>query len=388
LALALIIFLATLIERTLFHWSTRKLVSLINRSRLSIEVRKPEVFTFPLRILTYGLALRYGLIWMDLEPATLAILANASHILLTVGTIWLANIAVHLLSQLLEEQAKKTENKFDDLLVPLFRKTAKILIWVAGILLIAKTIWGDIDTILAGFGLGGLAVALAAKDTLANLFGSITVLVDRPFQIGDWVQIGALDGTVEEVGFRSTRIRTFYNSLITIPNSQLTSSSIDNFGARQYRRFKTTLGVTYDTSPDRIEAFCEGIRQLILQRNHTRKDYFHVYLNDFGPSSLNILLYLFFEVPDWSTELAERHRIMIDIIRLAQSLDVQFAFPTQTLHVFQEEFQKPATIGDDPYVWGAHQAKTINQNPLTMSRPRSGIGQGENFPPDQPKTQS
>jgi MscS family membrane protein len=143
--------------------------------------------------------------------------------------------------------------------------------------------------------------------------------------------VGDVDGTVEEVGFRSTRIRTFYNSLITLPNANLISAHVDNYGARRYRRWKTHLGVAYDTPPEKVDAICEGIRELVRCHPYTRKDYFHVYLNQFGAHSLDILLYVFFETPDWATELRERHRLGVDILRLAKNLGVEIAFPTQTL---------------------------------------------------------
>ena len=122
--------------------------------------------------------------------------------------------------------------------------------------------------ILTGLGIGGLAFALAAKDTLSNLFGSLTVLIDKPFRIGDWVNIGGIEGIIEEVGLRSTRIRTFYDSLITVPNGTLTNVHVDNYGQRRSRRLNTKIGVQYDTPPERLEAFCEGIRELI--RNHLK----------------------------------------------------------------------------------------------------------------------
>jgi MscS family membrane protein len=162
-------------------------------------------------------------------------------------------------------------------------------------------------------------------------------LIDRPFQIGDWVTIGAADGTVESVGVRSTRIRTFYNSLITIPNSQLINATIDNWGARKFRRITCTIGIAYDTPPEKIDAFCEAIREIIRQHPYTRKDYFHVYLNEFSNSSLGILLYAFVQTPDWSTELREKHRLYNDIIRVAKSLKIEFAFPTQTVYLRNEE---------------------------------------------------
>jgi MscS family membrane protein len=138
---------------------------------------------------------------------------------------------------------------------------------------------------------------------------------------------------VETVGFRSTRIRTFYNSLVTLPNSNLISAEVDNYGARRYRRWKTHLGVAYDTPPEKVDVLCEGIRELVRRHPYTRKDYFHVYLNQFGPSSLDILLYIFWETPDWATELRERHRLGVDILRLTRHLGVEIAFPTQTLYL-------------------------------------------------------
>ena len=174
-------------------------------------------------------------------------------------------------------------------------------------------------------------LAFAAQDTIGNFFGSITVLFDRPFGIGDWIVIGDVEGTVERVGFRSTRVRTFYNSMVTIPNSKMVNTQVDNYGARRYRRARVMLSLTYDTAPEKIDAFCEGIRELIRLHPYTRKDYYHVYFNQFADSSLNILLYTFFEVPDWGTELRERHRLFVDILRLADRLGVEFAFPTQTV---------------------------------------------------------
>ena len=144
-----------------------------------------------------------------------------------------------------------------------------------------------------------------------------------------------MEGTVESVGFRSTRVRTFYNSLISVPNSRFTTSSVDNFGRRRYRRFKTVIGLQYDTKPEQLDAFCEGVRELIRRHPYTRKDYYHVYLNDLSDSALDVLLYCFFECPDWSIELRERHRLLVDVMRLSERLGVQFAFPTRTIQMFQ-----------------------------------------------------
>jgi MscS family membrane protein len=272
---------------------------------------------------------------------------------------------------LLNEKAKKSENKFDDLLVPMISKSIKVFVVVIGVIFTADNLNIDVTSLLAGLGLGGLAFALAAKDLLGNFFGSLTVLLDRPFHIGDWVIIGDVEGSVEEVGFRSTRIRTFYNSLITLPNSNLTTTTIDNMGARRYRRMKTMLGLTYDTPPEKIDAFCEGVRELVRLHPYMRKDYFHVYFNQYNSASLDILVYVFWETPEWNTELRERHRFLLDILRLAKQVGVEFAYPTQTLYLKRDQ-PVDATIGefqtamsqDDSHAFGQQQAESIVENTL------------------------
>jgi MscS family membrane protein len=206
--------------------------------------------------------------------------------------------------------------------------------------------------LVTGLGIGGLAFAFAAKDTIENFFGSVTVLLDRPFEVGDWVIVGDTEGTVEELGLRSTRIRTFYNSQVTVPNATLVRATVDNLGRRAYRRWKTYLGVQYDTPPETLLAFTEGIRELVRQHPYTRKDFYQVWCNDFADFSLNILLYVFFRVPDWSTELRERERLFVDIVRLADRLGVQFAFPTRTVHLYREEHRPHEIAYEIPA--GAH----------------------------------
>jgi len=169
------------------------------------------------------------------------------------------------------------------------------------------------------------------------LFGTFTVLMDKPFQLGDWITVGDIDGSVEEVGFRSTRVRTFYNSVITVPNSRFISAHVDNMGERLHRRMKTMLSLTYDTPAEKVEAFCEGVRELIRQHPYTRKDTFYVYFTTWSASSIDILLYAFLTCPDWGTEMREKHRLYCDVLRLAEKLEVDFAFPTQTLHIAKPE---------------------------------------------------
>ena len=283
-----------------------------------------------------------------------------------------------LASDTLLHLAKRSEAKFDDILVPLLRKTLKVFVVAFGVIYGAQNLKLDIVPLLTGLGIGGLAFAFAAKDTIENFFGSIAVILDRPFEVGDWVLIGDVEGTVEELGFRSTRVRTFYNSQVTIPNAALVRAHVDNYGRRTYRRWKTFIGVQYDTPPEKLLAFTEGIRELVRQHPYTRKDFYQVWCNDFGDSSLNILLYIFHHVPDWATELRERERLFVDIVRLADRLGVQFAFPTRTVHLYNEqhaphkpEYEIPRGAGDqDARQAGADAARAITEDrPWRKERP-------------------
>ena len=249
-----------------------------------------------------------------------------------IGTI-IAFRFINILAQYLDKLASKTASTLDDQLVPLIRKTLKTFVVIVGTLFILQNLKVPILPLLTGLSIGGLAFALAAQDTIKNFFGSLMIFIDKPFQIGDWVTSGEVDGTVEEVGFRSSRVRTFRNSLVYIPNGKLADSTIDNHGLRKYRRFFTKIALIYDTPPALIQTFVEGLRKIVDTHPNTVKDNYHIYFNDMGSSSLDVLFYIFFEVPTWGKELEARHEVLMEIMKLAAKLSVNFAFPTQTLHM-------------------------------------------------------
>lgn len=240
---------------------------------------------------------------------------------------------VDILGEYLLKMAAKTESTMDDQIVPVLKRVLKIFVVVVGFLFILSKLRFDITALLAGISIGGLAVALAAQETIKNFFGSLMIFFDKPFQIGDWITAGDIDGTVEEVGFRSTRIRTFRNSVITVPNGKLTDMAVDNHGLRLYRRFYSTITITYDTPPHLIETFVAGLKKIVEDHPKTRKDFYNVYFNNMSAYSLDIMFYIFLEVPTWQEELQYKEEILLNIMKLAKELGVQFAFPTQTLHM-------------------------------------------------------
>jgi len=284
-----------------------------------------------------------GAMWLILFPliglpsGVLTIIQPAIHIYITLACIWFGFRGTDLIAWVAHQKAQKTKNKLDDLLVPLLRKTLKAIVVVFGIVYLAGSMQIQLAPVIAGLGIGGLGFAFAAKDTIENFFGSITVILDKPFEIGDWVVIDSVEGTVISVGMRSTRIRTFYDTVVTIPNAILVTSKCNNYSKRRYRRWKQMVGIGYATPPEKIAAYCEGVRELLRVHPYTRKDYYQVWLNEFGGSSLNVLVYVFWTAPDWQTELRERHRFMLDMIRLAGELEVEFAFPSRTVYLRKED---------------------------------------------------
>lgn len=283
-----------------------------------------------LAVLFWKHAVNYN--YLQLPEAWLGVFVPVIGFGLVAVTLWVGYRIVDVLGAFVANNKDIRFTQHDEILIPMLRTVLRILVVVIVILFVADY-WfkRPPSAVLGALGIGGVALAFAAKDTISNFFGSMTVLMDRPFGIGDWVVVGGVEGTVERLGFRSTRVRTFYNSVVTIPNARMADTNVDNYGQRKYRRVRVMLSLTYDTPPEKIDAFCEGIRELIRLHPYTRKDYYHVYFNKFAASSLDVLLYAFSQVPDWSTELRERHKLFNDILRLAKRIGVDFAFPTQTL---------------------------------------------------------
>jgi MscS family membrane protein len=284
---------------------------------------------------------------LDFPGVAEEIVHQLASLLGAVAVVMLGFEGVDIFTDVLKRRADLTESRLDDQLVPITNTALKVATLVIGMLFILGNLGVNVTSLVAGLGLGGLAVALAAQDTFKNLLGGVTIFADRPFQVGDWVLVGDIEGTVEYVGFRSSRVRTFYNSVVTVPNARIVDTHVDNMGLRRWRRYRTSLGLAYHTTPDQVQAFVEGVRAVIRANPDMRKDYYIVEFTEFGPSSLDILVYCFIDAPDWNAELRTRHVLNLDIMRLAEELDVEFAFPTQTLHVASAPGQ-PAVVPAAP----------------------------------------
>ena len=260
---------------------------------------------------------------------------DAGRIISIVIGAWFLWRLVDGLSAYFTARARQTDSAMDSQLVPFIAKTVKIFLVLTAVLVVAQNMGYSISGLIASLGIGGLAVAMAAKDTIANVFGSIMILVDRPFTIGDWIRTSEFEGVVEEIGFRSTRIRTFEKTLVNVPNSSLANMVIDNIDARSVRRVKMRIGITYATSTEKMRQAIDGIENVLRQHPGVDQDFKLVKFDEFADSSLSIFLYYFSKSKVWEEYLQVRQEVNLQIMEQLESLGLEFAFPTRTIHLEQ-----------------------------------------------------
>lgn len=329
----LVIFVIGILALSLVRFLTAIYIrDMVKKESLNFKEEELYKSTLPFGLLAFSLVGMGGVRTLDLELEAYEVLIRAFYILIALTSVWSSLKIVDLISMHFTKIAKDTSNKFDDVLVPMLSKTSKVLVVAFGTILVAHSLTFDIGSILAGLGIGGVAVALAAKDTISNLFGSVTVIMDRPFLIGDYVILDkGLEGTVEEVGFRSTRIRTPHQSLVSLPNNVLANMAIDNYGMRGSRRFRIFLQMDYNSSIEKLEEFCERLRYLCKIHPIIEPSTSQIYINDMTDKSINILLNVFFKTQEGNVELDERHKLIVEILRIANEIGVRFAYPTNTM---------------------------------------------------------
>ncbi len=217
--------------------------------------------------------------------------------------------------------------------MPWIKKTLVAIFVVIGVLITVQSLGFNVSTILSGLGLGGLAFALAAQDTIANLFGSIVVAIDQPFKVGETVRIGSNTGTVEDIGLRSTKIRLVDRSLVIIPNKLVSSEAIINLSRFTQRRIEQVIGLTYDTTPDQMTAIVEDVRRIILAEPTVDAESVMVFFRDFSASSLDLWIVYATQGPDFQEGLGLKQRVNLAIMRAVAARGLAFAFPTSVVHL-------------------------------------------------------
>ncbi len=250
-----------------------------------------------------------------------------------VALFWCAWAAIAVVAQAARARQTRSANPSLLSLLEIGERGAKAAVAAAGLVAALSALGYPVASLLAGLGLGGLALALAAQKTVENLFGSLSLAIDQPFRVGDFVKIDDFVGTVEAIGLRSTRIRTLDRTLVSIPNGRLAEMRIESFTARDRMRLACTVGLEYGTSAAQMRAVLSGIERVLRDHPRIWPDAVIVRFKELAASSLDIEVMAWFEVPDWGAFQACREEVLLGFMRVVEEAGASFAFPTRTLHL-------------------------------------------------------
>lgn len=327
-----IVSFSIVIGKVVYYIIRNILKHLAKKSETKVDDILLEVLDHPLVFLIFIIGLYFGYHTLVLSEGLKNLLSNIVSILLIVDVAW---FVIRLFDQLIVHYiiplASKTETDLDDALMPIIRKLSKYGIGIISGIMILDKFGYNITSLVAGLGIGGLAVALAAKDMLGNMFGGASILTDKPFKIGDKIKFDGLEGNVSEVGLRSTKIKSMDGSELIVPNAKIADSVLENVSREKARRIRFTIGVTYETSNDKLQKAVELINAIFEKHPDIEKGTHQVFFSDFADSSLN------FTVVYWIINLDKifeiRNDVNFAIKKQFEKAGIDFAYPTRTLYM-------------------------------------------------------
>lgn len=335
-------------------------------ARLSAGLAGLFTLGYPTGALVAALMLNAAVTRLGVTQAGLPFVGSVAGVLLVIAVAFFAYRLATLIGGFFYENATKTTSYVDEIATSLGTGLAKLLIVVGAVIAIADVVGLPYEGVLTGLGVGGVAIAFAARDTVSNMMGGGLLMADRPFQRGDLIEIDGKLATVESVGLRSTRLRGLDDTLLHVPNVQLSDRIIANWGRRRRRKVSMLVGTTYDTSRDKLQAFVSGLHDVLLAQPKVDPDDVYVGLKGFGASSIDIEILCHLRVTDYAQQVDAQHRIVIDIIALAEKLDVEFAFPTRTVHLAGTSESSRPRIAPETGPKAARDAKAV---PATAPKP-------------------
>ena len=305
-------------------------------TRIRWDDEAAELLPKPLAVAAQILLWRAAtaLLLLPQEPLDLRrVVAQGLDAALLVALVWVLFRVVDVGSRSAQRWTAGTDTRIDDQAIPLIRKTLKVFLALLGAVFVIQNLGYSVTSVVAGLGIGGLALALAAQDSVANFFGSVVLFTDAPFQVGDYVEVGGVSGTVEEVGFRTTRIRQIDSSLVSIPNKTFTGSVITNYSARTGRLIAFDFGLVPDAHADRLDTFVDAARDAFLRSDNVRADSVEVHLSGVGPEGVGVRARAFTRDLAWSAFLETREAVLLQVLRALEEEDLQLARPVPSVTV-------------------------------------------------------
>lgn len=331
-ALLLVVVLGWFLGRAAGHWCVSLLRALARRTESSWDDVGVHTLDGPLGVVLWGLWLSLSAKWVGLDSASFTVTHTAFRLIVLLGLGWLLFRIVDAITTQMRRAAGEV-NALALGFIPIFTKVLKALVVVVGVLAALDTVGVNVMALVAGLGLGGLAIAFAAQRTIENLFGAVAIAGDRPFKVGDFVSIGDVTGTVEDVGLRSTRVRTIQRTLVTIPNSAVAAEKVTSFTARDRMLYNPTLGLVYGTTVDQLVFVIDEIRKLLLTHPRVFQDAQRVRFRAFGAYSLDIEVMAWVVTQDFGEYTAIAEELNFALARIVEASGSSFAFPSQTLYL-------------------------------------------------------
>lgn len=312
---------------------------LVRRSGTDVDDVVLNAITAPVHLLVLALAL-YVAAAILLPEGIPDFIVHLTRTLVILAVFAALHKTVGLITRSAVTLASLTGLKLDEQLLPFIRTATQVILIALALVIVLQEWQYDVGGLITGLGLGGLAFALAAQDTAANLFGFTTIVSDRPFTVGEYIVTPDVSGTVEHVGFRSTRIRQLDQAIVTIPNSTLANSVITNWSRLTKRRLDLTIGVTYDTGSGQMRELLTRIKAMLEARDAVIADSITVLFSKLGDSALEVLVRAYIALPDWGDFMAEQEAILLAIMDVVEELGLSFAFPSQSVYI--EQMPHPA----------------------------------------------
>lgn len=329
------IFLAFYISKLLDYLTRVWLKKWAEKSKTKFDDLVLELLNGPVKVVAFVIFLRIGLDVFQWPEMVQKVLAKGFTIVVAVSLTYMVLKFIDLLMGYWRQRAEAHEDQeFNKQLFPIIRKSLKVFVIVVAAMVTLDNLGINITAAIASLSIGGLAVGLAAQDTLANLFGAIAIFLDKPFKIGDRVQLDAVDGTVESIGLRSTRVRNLNGHLVTIPNKTMGNATITNVTARPNIKTEMNIGITYDTPVEKVRLALSIIKEIF--GGHPMTGDLVMSFNRFESSSLNILVVHWWKNPDFPASLAGLQEMNLALKERFDKEGISFAFPTQTVYMKQD----------------------------------------------------